>query len=107
MSQFNFRPFRWAWQQVKKKGTYTTSMKDMYRMTKKYNKYVIDNVNVWKLIRKFDQNKDEILDEFEIQLLLTVSFFRALYKQYDLHLLLRICMQIVSANHLHPGTSST
>ena len=50
-------------------------MKDMYRMTKKYNKYVIDNVNVWKLIRKFDKNKDEILDESEIQILLSVSIF--------------------------------
>jgi hypothetical protein len=40
---------------------------------KKYNSIVAENVNVMKLIRKCDKNKDNILDASEIHQLLSVS----------------------------------
>jgi hypothetical protein len=63
---------RWAWEQIDIDGNGMVSKKEIYRLMKKYNQHVADNVNILRLIRKCDKNEDRILVASEIQSLLTV-----------------------------------
>ncbi len=56
-----------------KKGTGVASRKDTYRLMKKYNRVVNSGVNVMKLIRRCDKNKDNVLEASEIHELLKVE----------------------------------
>jgi hypothetical protein len=68
-----FQNCRWAWSQVDKNGTGIASKKDTYWMKKIYSQHIQANTNIRALIRKFDRNKDRILDLDEIHALLSVK----------------------------------
>ena len=55
-----------------KNGTGIGSKKDVYRLNKKYNSVVSSGVNVAKLIRQCDRNRDNVLETSEVHELLKV-----------------------------------
>ena len=57
---------------VDKNGNGIISRKDAYRLMRKYNDTVRDNVNVRGIIRQCDTNRDGILDQDEVHELLSV-----------------------------------
>ena len=55
-----------------KNGNGIGSRKDTYRLIKKYNRIVSCGVNVVKLIRQCDRNRDNVLGTSEVHELLKV-----------------------------------
>ena len=68
---------RWAWNQVDKDSNGIASQKDIYRLIRRYNQHVSKNINIMRLIERFDKNKDRVLDGNKFQNLLSVRILRA------------------------------
>ncbi len=55
-----------------RQGTGVASKKDMYRMLKAYNTHVSSNVNVERLIARYEKKGDRALGEAELCSLMSV-----------------------------------
>ena len=68
-----FRPDRWAWSLIDKDGTGRVSPKDLRRVLAGYNPFIQQNIHISKLIYLCDANQDGVLEDAEMQRLLTVT----------------------------------
>jgi Ca2+-binding EF-hand superfamily protein len=65
---------------VDKQGTGLVSKKDLYRMRKGYLTFVDNHANIAQLIKKYDRDKDNVLDASELHSLLSVLRFSTYFR---------------------------